>query len=165
MFQQVDIFASRDLDSRISEREIAAVDEFLRSNKSLHSMRDHPYHATELLGGMWGSNMTDNKTKKKWRTAWQGMLKDQIIWSPRNAKGHDQVLLSRHVWKVFEGAKNTLQHDAYLCGHYMGSVAWPSQRLLGSNNFVGSVINNNHTLITKCPQSCRPKNNPDWEYC
>ena len=46
---------SRDVDSRLSYREKAAVDEWLASDKDFHIMRDHPYHAIPILGGMWGA--------------------------------------------------------------------------------------------------------------
>ena len=49
-----DVMISRDTDSRLGLREKAAVDEWLDSDKDFHIMRDHPYHATEILGGMWG---------------------------------------------------------------------------------------------------------------
>jgi hypothetical protein len=49
-----DVMISRDTDSRISPREKAAVEEWLASNKDFHIMRDHPFHNTEILGGMWG---------------------------------------------------------------------------------------------------------------
>jgi len=50
-----DIIISRDVDSRLSYREKAAVDEWLSSDKDFHIMRDHPYHGIPILGGMWGS--------------------------------------------------------------------------------------------------------------
>ena len=50
----VDVMVSRDTDSRLNLREKAAVDEWLKSDKDFHIMRDHPQHATEILGGMWG---------------------------------------------------------------------------------------------------------------
>ena len=50
-----DTMISRDTDSRLGQREKAAIDEWLSSDKDFHIMRDHPYHATEILGGMWGS--------------------------------------------------------------------------------------------------------------
>ena len=50
----VDVMISRDTDSRLSAREREAVEEWLDSDKDFHIMRDHPYHATEILGGMWG---------------------------------------------------------------------------------------------------------------
>ena len=49
-----DIMISRDTDSRIGTRERAAVYQWLSSDKDFHIMRDHQYHATEILGGMWG---------------------------------------------------------------------------------------------------------------
>jgi len=52
--EDVDVFLSRDCDSRISEREASAVNEWLSSDKDFHIMRDHPYHAVPILGGMWG---------------------------------------------------------------------------------------------------------------
>ena len=45
---------SRDTDSRLSQREKAAVDEWLSSSKGFHIMRDHPWHKYPVLGGMWG---------------------------------------------------------------------------------------------------------------
>jgi hypothetical protein len=50
----IEVMISRDCDSRISLRERAAVDEWLSSDKDFHIMRDHPYHNTAILGGMWG---------------------------------------------------------------------------------------------------------------
>ena len=49
----VDIMISRDTDSRLGMREKFAVNEWITSDKGFHIMRDHPYHATEILGGMW----------------------------------------------------------------------------------------------------------------
>ena len=46
----VNTFHSRDLDSRPSDREIAAVDEFLDSNLDVHIMKDHKEHRAPILG-------------------------------------------------------------------------------------------------------------------
>ncbi len=50
----VEVLISRDTDSRLSMREKAAVDQWLTSPKQFHIMRDHPWHGTLILGGMWG---------------------------------------------------------------------------------------------------------------
>ena len=47
---QVDMFMSRDLDSRIHEREVEAVEEWFSSDQPVHAMRDHPQHNTAILG-------------------------------------------------------------------------------------------------------------------
>ena len=51
----------RDADSRLSARDMAAVDEWIRSQTILHVIRDHPYHNNAypinrpgILGGLWG---------------------------------------------------------------------------------------------------------------
>ena len=55
---------SRDLDSRFSEREKAATEEWLRSNKEFHFMRDHPYHGSVILAGCWGCKLTPKVLSK-----------------------------------------------------------------------------------------------------
>ena len=75
--KDVDIFISRDTDSRLGIREKAAVDEWLSSGKKLHIMRDHPHHGTFILGGMWGirrglfSSIKDLISKWKQEDRWQ----------------------------------------------------------------------------------------------
>lgn len=49
-----DIMLSRDSDARLSKREACAVNAWLESGKNFHIMRDHPYHARPIMGGMWG---------------------------------------------------------------------------------------------------------------
>lgn len=51
----IDVFISRDCDSRFSRREVDAVNEWLESDKFCHTMKDHPYHYSyPLLAGMTG---------------------------------------------------------------------------------------------------------------
>ncbi len=50
----VDVMISRDTDSRLGEREMLAVKEWENSDRGFHIMRDHPWHGTKILGGMWG---------------------------------------------------------------------------------------------------------------
>jgi len=52
--KNVEVMISRDTDTRILLREKLAVDEWLKSDKILHIMRDHPHHNDLILGGMWG---------------------------------------------------------------------------------------------------------------
>lgn len=50
----VDAFISRDADSRISKREITALEEWFGSGRVFHGMRDATDHNYPILGGMWG---------------------------------------------------------------------------------------------------------------
>ena len=59
------MYLCRDLDSRFSKREAAAVGEWLQSSAAIHVMRDHPQHGAPLLGGLWGARVTDKNIRLK----------------------------------------------------------------------------------------------------
>jgi hypothetical protein len=44
----------RDADSRIDTRDRWCIDEFLKSDKSYHTIRDHYWHASRLMAGTFG---------------------------------------------------------------------------------------------------------------
>lgn len=48
-------YLSRDCDCRLINREIKAIEQWVLSNKNFHIIRDHPWHNTLILGGMWGA--------------------------------------------------------------------------------------------------------------
>ena len=52
---EVEVMLSRDTDTRILQREVLAVNEWLASNTLFHIMRDHPHHNFCILGGMFGT--------------------------------------------------------------------------------------------------------------
>ena len=109
---QVSVFLCRDLDSRISAREVAAVTEWLQSGRALHSMRDHPYHNIPLLGAAWGARMTGQEVRGNWVRSWQDILKDPLSRAGREKKGPDQAVLARWVWRPW-GSKLAMEHDSY----------------------------------------------------
>lgn len=83
----VEVMLSRDCDSRLNLREKSAVDEWLNSDKSFHIMRDHPWHTTEILGGLWGvkypklsnmQEMIDEYTKGEFWQVDQNFLKEKV---------------------------------------------------------------------------------------
>ena len=95
---EVDIFLSRDCDSRMSDREYNAIQEWLKSNKDFHIMRDHPYHTVPILGGMWGCR--------------NGILKDIIKdiekWTFFSQKGCDQDFLGNVIYPKI--INNAIEH-------------------------------------------------------
>jgi hypothetical protein len=84
------------LDSRFSDREQAAVQEWLESNKDFHFMRDHPNHGTKILGSGWGSKLIRQEVRQNWERAWNKGFTDKMMWAKRNDYGPDQVFLSRY---------------------------------------------------------------------
>jgi hypothetical protein len=50
----VSVCIVRDADSRIYERDRACIEEFIKSDKLAHIIRDHPNHHHKMMAGMWG---------------------------------------------------------------------------------------------------------------
>ena len=124
--QDVDVMISRDCDSRISLREKLAVDEWLSSDKDFHIMRDHPFHNTVILGGMWGCRN-------------QIFQKSNITFNPNEHESFwqvDQNFLREKVYPRVVG--NCFIHDNYChfgendCKHF------PSERI--NKHFVGEIF-------------------------
>jgi len=127
----------RDSDSRISIREKMAVDEWLESGKTLHVMRDHPYHMIPcgndrlgILGGMWGI-----KSKKI-------PLTKMIQNYPNKSKifyGEDQTFL-RTIYSLFE--KDRFTHD-----DFFEKIPFPIKRENG--RFIGERIDEYENPLTE----------------
>jgi hypothetical protein len=61
----IDIMLSRDADSRITEREMDLVNQWIKSNKTFHIIRDNMGHRIEILGGTWGCKVRQFQEKYK----------------------------------------------------------------------------------------------------
>ena len=160
----------RDLDSRISPREIAAVNDFLASGKSYHIMRDNPYHVASIVGCCFGMTVTSEAVHAVMKLDFESMLSYVgLTWR----KGLDQSALAAIVWPHAE--PDMVAHDSYLCEMYYSpnNRPWPTQRVNGPNftapevlNFVGS---NGGKIFLKqqspCPVQCRPLEHQDWILC
>jgi len=126
----------RDTDSRVSVREKLAVEEWISSGKTLHVMRDHPYHSVPagnfelgMLGGMWGiKGGVVNLTKL--------ILKYPNV--SRNNYGDDQNFL-RVIYQMFQEDRTT--HD-----DFFEKKPFPIERVNG--RFVGERMNINDEPLT-----------------
>ncbi|XP_043213867.1 uncharacterized protein LOC122377647 [Amphibalanus amphitrite] len=163
----VDTFVSRDLDSRISNREAAAVHQWLASNRTFHIMRDHWDHLITVPGGLWGA-----------RPALRRQLADKLgtqlnKWMAHPGhKNWDQRALHSVVW--FHAAVDSVQHDSYTCQRFPGyTVPFPTRRRNDTTQYLGQVIRPPEgsgapapaEKLLKCPPQCRPREHQDWEYC
>jgi hypothetical protein len=127
----VDVFLSRDCDSRISEREVLAVKEWLGSDKDFHIMRDHPYHTVPILGGMWGCR--------------NGILRDIKIskqiehWNKFGTKGIDQDFLGQVIYPYIRN--KSMEHSEFGL-RFGGEIhPFPSQRQ--NYEYVGDIFDEN----------------------
>ena len=161
-----EIVASRDLDSPLAARELAAVNEWLSSGKTWHVMRDHPLHTVPILGGMWGFRRTSNENLS--RILFEKILDPTLI---VNFTGRaDQTFLGEHVWPYIQD--DVLVHDSHLCETNYGRNArpWPTKRpeLNATGCFVGCIRPCCQILLHpfgECPLACRPTDHKDWTMC
>jgi len=115
----VDVMISRDTDSRLNEREKSAVDEWLASDKDFHIMRDHPWHGTQILGGMWGvrngllkdmKDMIEKYSKGNFWQVDQNFLKEKIYPLVRDKSFvHDEFFNYEHWKRNFPQKRNGQQ--------------------------------------------------------
>jgi protein O-GlcNAc transferase len=119
-----DVMLSRDTDSRLSLREKYAVDEWLASDKDFHIMRDHPYHTTAIMGGMWGCRNSILKN-----------ISELIFnYTKGNFWQVDQNFLKEVIYPLIKN--NSFVHD-----EFFEKKAFPTQRL--NLEFVGDVFDEN----------------------
>lgn len=127
----VDVFLSRDCDSRISEREVVAINEWINSDKDFHIMRDHPYHTVPILGGMWGCRRGIMRKI--------GIIKMIEDWNQYGRKGIDQDFLGRCVYPLV--VNNSFEHSEFGL-RFGGQIKpFPTKRI--DYEFVGDVFDEN----------------------
>jgi len=126
-----DIVLSRDTDSRLNNREKEAVDEWLNSDKDFHIMRDHPYHATHILGGMWGCRNGILKNITEWISSFNKGVYD-------NKWQIDQIFLSQIIYPKI--INKSIVHD-----EFFQQQKFPSPRINGE--YVGSAFDENDNLL------------------
>ena len=131
----VDIFLSRDCDSRFSDREFTAINEWLNSDKDFHIMRDHPYHPWPILTGMWGCR--NNRLSN---------IDDLLLkWETHSRKGiyqaEDQDFLGQFIYPMT--INNSVEHSEF--GIRVASATKPFPTPRNNYEFVGDVfdVNNN----------------------
>lgn len=133
----VNIFLSRDCDSRFSNREVHAINEWLKSEKDFHIMRDHPYHSVPILGGMWGSRnglMRKIKLTEKMEE-WNAKNSGVNIWQ----NGPDQDFLAQCIYPLVVG--ESMEHSDF--GLRYGGEIRPFPTKREDYEFVGDVFDIN----------------------
>ncbi len=106
----VQLFISRDADSRISLREKILIDSWVVSNKTFFLIKDHPfYHRTPLmLGGLWGMRL-NGKTfgMQQLIVQWQQEHMNKAL----DTYNLDQEFLDKMIYPVAE--KDMLYFDDF----------------------------------------------------
>jgi hypothetical protein len=133
----VDVCISRDCDSRLNYREKVAVDEWLASDKGIHTMHDHNGHrGVPMLGGAWGA--------KKGVIKNMGPKVDK--WGRYDKKGIDQVFLQIAIWPFVKD--NCLRHDNGFETRYGAIKPFPKHEPLKfGGGYVGEIFDENNKPV------------------
>ena len=99
---EVEIMMSRDTDTRIWEREVISVNEWLKSDKLFHIMRDHPFHKSNIMGGMFG---TRKNVKIK---SWVDLINK---FKQSGYRCYDQNFLFKYIYPIV--VNNSVIHDNF----------------------------------------------------
>lgn len=136
--KKVDVFCSRDVDSRLSLREFSAVSEWLESKTDVHLMIDHPGHLYRNNGkfpisaGMWCAR------SRPVRPIINKMIRH------RDAGSHeffsDQKLLQRWLAPKLGEELSVLRHRSFGCAEYPDDFDFPTPRI--DLDHVGAVYIN-----------------------
>lgn len=160
----VDAFMSRDTDSLVIEREVASVNEWLKSNKTTHIMRDHHQHKREILGGMWGFYSRRNRSLAEQLFRIYSDHNLVLEYKQENKYDLDQKFLADFVYPLV--LNDSVTHDSYYCELYANSMPFPTRRN-GAFCHVGFIgdCSTSTTVLQDCPIKCRPKEHLDWNLC
>jgi hypothetical protein len=128
------IFLSRDCDSRFSNREIYAINEWLASDKDFHIMRDHPYHVTPILGGMWGcrNGILRGIGLSKMMEDWQRSHHSHSM-------GIDQDFLANVIYRMV--LDRSMEHSEFGIRFLGNTIEFPTERT--DYLFVGDTFDEN----------------------
>ena len=125
----VDVFISRDCDSRLNFKEKAAVDEWLQTKKQFHCMRDNKQWHTfpPVMAGMWGGKR-DGLININY-------LYNFLIKFDNNKYFDDQNGLTNIYNKL---SIHFLEHDDNKC---FNGINFPKHKPFTYGSFVGQQIN------------------------
>lgn len=134
--RQLDILLVRDIDSRLSGREVLAVQEWINSGKGFHIMRDHPYHRSLILAGMWGcrGGVLSNLSRLVWTWRLMHVIRGQRSY---HKKGMDQAFLREMVYPRIKD--QMLIHSEFV--RFEGEQVRPFPSPRRDSEFVGQILN------------------------
>lgn len=137
--KNIGYFLVRDVDFVINIREAMAVNQWMKSGRYFHIMRDWWTHTDLILAGMWGGvggvlpnmkNLIQNYDTKN-------------IFTPNI----DQWFLRDCIWKYVKSSLIT--HDRFF--NFMQPLAWPSYKIPSHSKHVGQnealILSDNHQYL------------------
>lgn len=115
----VEIMISRDTDSRLTLREVEAVDAWIASDKGFHIMRDHPFHGYQIMAGMLGIKKNVIKDISVMMTNFIASLQEKSYYQ------NDQDFLRLKIWPIV--SNDYICHDEFFEKKQFPSPRQPRQ--------------------------------------
>lgn len=134
----VEIMIVRDADSRIHNRDIWAINQFIMSNKKFHIIRDHIWHKTSILGGLWAVKKNLIKFNIQ-----ESIKKFEIF--QKNKVQVDQTYLTRVIYPVIKN--DVLIHGCIQM--FQEEIVIPFPCPVQNNDFCGQVIDYKNNIEYK----------------
>ena len=119
-------FLVRDCDSIVNRRERCAVQDWLRSGRSFHVMRDNGSHTALIMAGMWGGVAGRLPPLSR-------LLKTFVFDPATESRTADQCFLGRVVWPLIK--KDCIIHDSIY--RNFGARDFPPGPGIGRGRHVG----------------------------
>jgi protein O-GlcNAc transferase len=132
---EYDYIIFRDTDSRLSLREKGAVEDWIKSNKTLHIMKDHPGHSVfPIFAGMFGikGKTIPNISEILHSFQYQPHFLNKM--HTNKDYNYDQVFLERHIYPILK--ENLIIHDEIFSNN-----PFPLKR--NDYEFIGEVFDEN----------------------
>jgi GR25 family glycosyltransferase involved in LPS biosynthesis len=124
---QSEIGFVRDADSRINERDRWCIQSFLKSDKSYHIIRDHYWHKSLIMGGMFG-----------WKTPCYEKIEipsnDDLVY------GFEELYLSKTIYPLIKPLSLVHTNNHAYAGEHVELIDIPQ---VDQYDFIGNVIWNN----------------------
>lgn len=176
----VDRILVRDTDSLVSQRERAAVDEWIASGLKWHNMKDHPFHVAAFQGGLMGVRRRPGESMALNRSYFLDALRrgGSKVSEMLNEYNGDQLFLAEEIGELAK-KEGKLTHASFHCEKaFPGEDVrpFPVQRK-GPIDFLGfrgtsmaSRVGNlrydsrpSDLTTGKCPAACRKDDS--WLFC
>lgn len=139
-----DLFISRDADSRIYQREVAAVADWMKNDWAiLHAMHDaENHHKKPLRAGMFGARVKELREKLKAAYPDSNGSIEALYHKYMNDKvegyGRDEDFLEDIIYKTV-GDDFYLSHESYECNFKKHSRGFPIPRGVAGGGYIGGI--------------------------
>lgn len=133
----VELIMSRDCDSRLIDRDVWCINEFIKSDKIFNIIRDHPYHIKEIMGGTFAAKQSEIFLNFK------DLLND---FKQVGEREYDQVFLKNKLYPIIKN--NCLIHSNWhkFEGESVSKIKIPYNK--DNYFFIGASYNFRSTIKT-----------------